>query len=134
MLVSYPEIASNRPVTDHAFPFQRSDRAPAIATQNLADLHEIGPSEAATRRAVRIVNHRDPFHRCVGAPAITQNCRDTHDTAPAKLLTLGSTCTDHLEPFHTPRIGRNAPVKSDEYTSIPTATQNRGNPHETSVH
>jgi hypothetical protein len=37
-------------------------------------------------------------------------------------------------PFQVPRIDRKEPVNVAECTTIPTATQKRGDPHETSVH
>ncbi len=124
----------SRPVTDHVLPFQRSDLVPAIATQNLGDSHQIAPSGSFTCRAVFIADQRDPFQRSVGVPVITQNRRDTHDTLLAITVRLGSSRTDQFEPFHIPLIHRKAPVKVDEYTTIPRATQNRGDPHETEVH
>ncbi len=104
-----------------------------MPTQDFADTHEMAPSPAATCLAGRIVDQREPFHRSVRVPVITQNRRDVQDTA------LGNTCfgssrTDHLEPFHAPLIPRAKPVKLDAYTTIPTATQNRREPHETSDH
>ena len=79
------------------------------------------------------MDHREPFHRSVGVPVITQNRRELHDTLLGRLC-FGSSWTDQLEPFQIPLIGRERPVKLDEYTNVPTATQNRGDPHETSVH
>jgi hypothetical protein len=115
-----------------------------MVTQDLADPHQIGP-EVAICFAAPVVDQREPFHtwvRRTGRPAwggpkavIRQNRRDVQDASLDKSnVPFGSSRTDHLDPFHIPRIERKRPVKLDEYTTIPSATQNRGEPHETSVH
>jgi hypothetical protein len=123
-------------ITDHVLPFQRSEltlpeRIRAIAIHDAAETHETGPRLPEAPVAVRIVDQREPSQASGSRPPVTtQNRRDVHDAAPDE-SSLARSLIVHREPFHVATIARNGPENVLAYTSVPVATQNRKDPHET---
>ena len=121
---------SNGASADHVLPFHRAEDGPAIPTHDIADTHDTASSCPNSRRVPAIGDQRDPSH--ASAPdvsTITQKRREVHDRPLAKKEPSGRFRIDQLDPFHIPTTPDTLPVGSEELA--PTATQNRGEPHDT---
>ncbi len=98
-------------------------------------MHEVADMQATAVSALRgtgIGDHREPFHASVRTPNMTQKRREVHDSAPATTH-IRSFRIDQADPFHIPTNKAHLPVNVWPYTSIPSATQKRGEPHDTFV-
>jgi hypothetical protein len=94
-------------------------------------------------RGAGIGDQREPFHASGREPifmhqgkmqpsTMTHNRREVHDKTPA-VRPQRSFRIDHLEPFQVPSKEDTLPVNVGPYTSIPSATHDRGEPHDTLV-